>query len=397
MTENLKEKIRQLSLNYFQDTVALRRHIHQYPELSGKEYNTAKFVAETLQNYGISPLFLLNKTAVTAIIEGQNPSSRTIALRADMDALPVQENNNLDFRSVNEGIMHACGHDIHTASLLTTARILQELKNEWRGSVKLIFQPSEEKFPGGAIQLIDEGILENPKVNVVLGMHVSPEIETGKIGMKPGNYMASTDEIYITIVGKGGHAAIPESFINPLIIASKILIELESFYTKYSPDILPGVLTFGHIIGKGRTNIVPDSVKIEGTLRTFNEDFRLSAHKLIPEIASKIAGQMGGKVETFIDHGYPVLKNDERLTQKAFLILQDFLGKENVLPLEYRMTAEDFAYYSQRIPSVFYRLGVKTDNHPNNLHSSDFIANEQALQLSAALMVFLAMNVIEEK
>lgn len=394
MSESLKEKIRQLSLNYFQDTVALRRHIHQHPELSGEEHNTAKFVANTLKSYEITPLFLLNDTAVTALIEGKNPTSHTIALRADTDALPITENNNLEFRSINSGIMHACGHDVHVASLLTTARILQVLKKHWEGSIKLIFQPSEEKFPGGAIQLIETGILENPKVDAVLGLHVSPEIETGKIGMKPGNYMASTDEIYIKVTGKGGHAAIVESFINPLIIASKILIEMESFYRKYSPDSQQGVLTFGRIIGEGRTNIVPETVQIEGTLRTFNEKFRFNAHKLITDIAQNIAQQTGGKVEVFIDQGYPVLRNDEALTQKVFSISQDFLGKENVLPLEYRMTAEDFAYYSHRVPSVFYRLGVKTDNLQSNLHSPDFMANEDALQLSPALMAYLAANMI---
>ncbi len=395
MSESLKEKIRQLSLNYFQDTIALRRHIHQYPELSGEEYNTAQFIADTLKSYDITPLFLLNNTAVTALIKGKNPTFRTIALRADMDALPITENNNLEFRSVNSGIMHACGHDVHIASLLTTARILQVLKDHWEGSIKLIFQPSEEKFPGGAIQLIDAGILENPNVDAVLGLHVSPEIETGKIGMKPGNYMASTDEIYIKVIGKGGHAAIAESFINPLIIASKILIELESFYRKYSPDSQPGVLTFGRITGEGRTNIVPETVQIEGTLRTFNEKFRFNAHKLITDITQNIAQQAGGKAEVFIDRGYPVLKNDEALTQKAFSISQDFLGKENVFPLEYRMTAEDFAYYSHRVPSVFYRLGVKIDNLQANLHSPDFMVNEDALQISPALMAYLAVNIID--
>jgi amidohydrolase len=395
MSESLKEKIRQLSLNYFQDTVALRRHIHQHPELSGEEYNTAKFIADTLKSYGITPLFLLNNTAVTALIEGKNPTFRTVALRADMDALPITENNNLEFRSVNSGIMHACGHDVHVASLLTTARILQELKDYWEGSIKLIFQPSEEKFPGGAIQLIDAGILKNPKVDAVLGLHVSPEIETGKIGIKSGNYMASTDEIYIKVTGKGGHAAIAESFINPLIIASKILIELESFYRKHSPDSQPGVLTFGRITGEGRTNIVPETVQIDGTLRTFNEKFRFEAHKLITDIVQNIARQASGKAEVFMDQGYPVLKNDEKLTQKVFSISQDFLGKENVLSLEYRMTAEDFAYYSHRVPSVFYRLGVKIDNFQTNLHSSDFMANEDALQFSPALMAYLAVNVID--
>jgi amidohydrolase len=340
-------------------------------------------------------MYLENK-AIVALIEGKNTSSKVIALRADMDALPIEEENDLDFRSLNKGIMHACGHDVHIASLLTTAHILYELKNKWNGSVKLIFQPSEEKFPGGAIQLIEIGVLENPKVSAVLGLHVSPEIATGKIGMKSGNYMASTDEIYITVTGKGGHAAIPEMVINPLLIASKMLLELDDCYAKSAPKDSPSLLTFGRIMGNGKTNIVPDKVYLEGTLRTFNETWRTKAHQLIADTANTIAKKMKGNAQVHIAKGYPVLTNDEILTAKTFSIAQEFLGKENVLSLNYRMTAEDFAYYSRFVPSVFYRLGTRIEGYDTNLHSSSFLVNEEALRKSPALMAYLAIKLLEE-
>ena len=387
----LKEKIATLSRLYFENTVALRRHLHQHPERSGEETGTAKYIANTLKSYGIESKFLLNGTAVVALIKGVHPDSRVIALRADMDALPIEENNDLPFRSTNEGLMHACGHDVHMASLLTTARILQELNTEWEGSVKLIFQPSEEKFPGGAIQLIDAGVLENPKVERLLGMHVSPEIETGKIGMKSGYYMASTDELYITLTGKGGHAAIPETFINPLLIASKLLIRLEGFSKEYASS--QTVLTFGRITGNGKTNIVPDRVFLEGTLRTFDEKFREQAHRLIEDIATAVAEESGGTAEVLIDKGYSVLFNDEALTKKVACLTEELLGQHNVLSLDCRMTAEDFAYYSHRVPAVFYRVGTKIDGCNTNLHSPDFLVNEDCLQISPAVMAYLAVGV----
>jgi amidohydrolase len=291
--------------------------------------------------------------------------------------------------------MHACGHDVHVASLLTTARILHELKAEWEGNIKLIFQPSEEKFPGGAIQLIEAGILEAPKVDAVLGLHVDPDIETGKIGMKPGKYMASTDEVYITVTGKGGHAAIPEMVINPLLIAAKILLDLEACYITSAPKDHPSVLTFGRIIGEGKTNIVPDEVFLEGTLRTFDETWRHEAHQLITATANRLAKEMKGKAQVRIDSGYPVLTNDKALTKKTIEIAQEFLGKENVQSLNYRMTAEDFSYYARSVPSVFYRLGTQIEGYDAGLHSPFFRVNEEALRKSPALMAYLAIKLLK--
>ncbi|MDR0604497.1 MAG: amidohydrolase, partial [Bacteroidales bacterium] len=365
--QHLQDQVSRLSEQYFEETVAMRRYFHQYPELSEQEFNTAIYIKDRLKQYGIESQMYLAGKAIVALIEGKNTSSKVIALRADMDALPIEEENDLDFRSLNKGIMHACGHDVHIASLLTTARILHKLKNKWNGNIKLIFQPSEEKFPGGAIQLIENGVLENPKVNAVLGLHVSPEIETGKIGMKSGNYMASTDEIYITVTGKGGHAAIPEMLINPLLIASKMLLELDDYFSKSAPKDSPSVLTFGRITGDGKTNIVPDKVFLEGTLRTFNETWRTKAHQLITDTANTIAKKMKGNAQVYIAKGYPVLTNDEVLTVKIFSIAQEFLGKENVLSLDYRLTSEDFAYYSRFVPSVFYRLGTQIKGYDTGL------------------------------
>jgi amidohydrolase len=394
--QHLKDQISILSEQYFEETVSMRRYFHQHPELSEQEFNTAIYIRERLKEYGIECQMYLEGKAVIALIKGKNTSNKVIALRADMDALPIEEENDLDFRSLNKGIMHACGHDVHIASLLTTARILHELKNNWNGGVKLIFQPSEEKFPGGAIQLIEAAVLENPKVNAVLGLHVSPEMETGKIGMKSGDYMASTDEIYITVIGKGGHAAIPETLINPLLIASKILLKLNDSYSISAPKDSPSVLTFGRIIGDGKTNIVPDKVYLEGTLRTFNETWRTKAHQLITDTANSVAKKMKGNAQILIAKGYPVLTNDDVLTAKTFSIAQEFLGKENVLSLDYRMTAEDFAYYSRLVPSVFFRLGTQIEGCDTNLHTSSFRVNEDALRKSPAIMAYLAIKLLEE-
>lgn len=392
---NLKDHISILSERYFEDTINLRRHIHQHPELSEQEFKTAIYIKNCLKHYGIESQMYLEDKAVIALIKGKNTFSKTIALRADMDALPIEEKNDLDFCSLNKGVMHACGHDVHVASLLTTARILYELKEEWEGNIKLIFQPSEEKFPGGAIQLIEAGILEAPKVDAVLGLHVDPDIETGKIGMKPGKYMASTDEVYITVTGKGGHAAIPEMVINPLLIAAKILLDLEACYITSAPKDHPSVLTFGRIIGEGKTNIVPDEVFLEGTLRTFDETWRHEAHQLITATANRLAKEMKGKAQVRIDSGYPVLTNDKALTKKTIEIAQEFLGKENVQSLNYRMTAEDFSYYARSVPSVFYRLGTQIEGYDAGLHSPFFRVNEEALRKSPALMAYLAIKLLK--
>ena len=352
--ENI-QKIKSLAANYLVEFVDIRRKIHAHPELGFEEYKTAELIAGKLKDMGISYQTGIAKTGIVALIEGKNPAKKAIALRADMDALPIEEKNTSDYQSQNKGVMHACGHDAHIACLLGAAKILNELKNDFEGSVKLIFQPSEEKFPGGAQTMIKEGVLENPVPEFILGQHVLPTLESGKMGLRAGKYMASTDEIYLTITGKGGHAATPELNINPIIIASHILIALQQI-THFNPiPGLPAVLSFGRIEGKGRTNIIPDHVKIDGTLRCFDEEWRNEAHQRIVNISQSIAADMGGSCEVFIDKGYPFLINDVKLTEDIKRLAIEYLGKENVVDQEMRLTAEDFAYYSQKIPACFYR------------------------------------------
>ncbi|MDR1793714.1 MAG: amidohydrolase [Bacteroidales bacterium] len=399
--EDIQQKIVHLASQFLQDTIKIRRYIHQHPDLSGHEQPTADYVFQTLENYGIKSYKALNNNAIIALIEGQKEGqkegqTKTIALRADMDALPIKENNDVVYKSLIDNVMHACGHDVHTASLLTVARILNLLKNEFSGNVRLIFQPSEEQFPGGAFELLQCGVLENPKIDLMLGCHVSPEIKTGAIGLKSGIYMASTDEIYLTIYGKAGHAALEDTFINPLLIAAEILLELEHFCRNYAPQNVPSVLTFGQIEGKGATNIVPQKVDLAGTFRTFDEAWRTNAHKQIENIANRIATARNGNAITNIKKGYPVLINDENSTLKMQKIAQEMLGKENVLTLKHRMTAEDFAYYSHHFPSVFYRVGTKIDGIDCNLHTPNFNINENALQIAPAVMSYMAFRWLNE-
>jgi amidohydrolase len=391
--DETRQRIQELAAGWHDDIIRLRRHLHQYPELSFQEYKTAEFISACLTEYGIPHETGVAKTGIVALIEGKNPASRTLALRADMDALPIDEANSCEYKSVNKGVMHACGHDIHMASLLGAARILHEMKDHFRGTVKLIFQPSEESFPGGASVMITEGVLNNPDVYAILGQHTLPTLDAGKVGMKGGKYMASTDEIYLTVKGRGGHAATPELNIDPILIAAHILTALQQVVSRYAKSSIPTVLSFGRIEGKGRTNIIPDEVKIDGTLRTFDESWRAEAHGHITRIAQSIARGMGGDCEVFIDRGYPFLVNDEALTSRSFLRAQEYLGAENVVALDMRMTAEDFAYFAQEVPGCFYRLGVRNESMgiTSNLHTPTFDADEQCLLTGMGLMAWLAI------
>ncbi|MCX6232676.1 MAG: M20 family metallopeptidase [Bacteroidetes bacterium] len=386
------QKIKSLAHQFSSEFIEVRRKIHAHPELGFEEYKTAELIAAKLSEIGISYQTGIAKTGIVAMIEGRNPAKKTIALRADMDALPIDEKNNCEYQSVNKGVMHACGHDAHMACLLGAAKILFTLKDEFEGSIKLIFQPSEEKFPGGAQAMIKEGVLQNPVPQFILGEHVLPTLESGKIGLRGGKYMASTDEIYLTVKGKGGHAATPELNINPLLIASHILIALQEIAVNNPHADLPTVLSFGKIAGNGRTNIIPDVVTIDGTLRTFNEDWRAEAHHKITEIAQSIAQNMGGSCEVFIDKGYPFLVNDIKLTENIKSLAIEYLGRENVVDLEMRLTAEDFAYYSQEIPACFYRLGVRNEAKgiTSNLHTNTFDIDENAIETGMGLMAWLA-------
>jgi len=387
----LKETIKDLSEKFLPEVIQIRRHLHANPELSFEEYNTSKFIADKLKEWKIPFKEGIVKTGIVALIEGKNPSSKTIALRADMDALPITEANDVEYKSKNIGVMHACGHDVHTSSLLGATKILSELKNEFSGTVKLIFQPGEEKAPGGASLMIKEGVLENPKPISVFAQHVFPNLEAGQVGFLSGKYMASTDEIYLTVKGKGGHAAMKGTYVSPLLITAELLLELEK---KFSDCKVPTVLAFGRMHANGATNVIPDEMKIDGTLRTMDEAWRKEAHKIIQQIAVSKAKSMGGDCDVNIMTGYPALVNDEQTTSRAKINAEEFLGKENVIELEQRMTGEDFSFFAQKIPACFYRLGTgsKSKGIISGVHTPTFNIDESALKTGMGLMAWIAVN-----
>lgn len=366
----------------------MRRQIHAHPELSWQETKTAKLVAKTLSDLGLTVQTGIAQHGVVGILQGKNPESKCIALRADMDALPIQEENKTDYCSANKGIMHACGHDVHTANLLGVAMILSALNNEIEGTYKFIFQPSEEKIPSGAEAMIKEGVLQKPQVNKIIALHVSPELEAGTFGFCSGKFMASSDEVYLTVIGKGGHAAKIEELKNPLLIASEILLHLRHLT---NPQI-PVVLSFGKIEGKGATNIVPDVVEIAGTLRCFDENLRSNLHKQINFICESISEKYLSHCAVNILQGYPVLINDEQVTASAKKLAQNYIGTKNVLNVPTRMGSEDFAYYTHHVPACFYRLGVgnKKKGITSGLHTPTFDIDESALKDSIGLMSWIA-------
>ena len=394
MTNPLSEKIKALASEFAPGIIQIRRHLHANPELSEKEYNTADFICATLESYGIPYTRNVGGNGIVAKIEGQQPQITILALRADMDALPINELNECEYKSLNPGVMHACGHDVHMASLLGASKILNELRDEFVGTIRLIFQPSEERFPGGALAMIKDGVLKNPVPERIYGQHVLPTLEAGKAGFMPGKYMASTDEIYLTIKGRGGHSATPDLNTDTVLIAAHIIVALQQVVSRMAPPGVPTVLSFGRVIADGRTNIIPSEVKIDGTFRTFDETWRARAHEKITTLAQGMAESMGGTCDVFIDHGYPFLVNDDLATSEAKALAQEYLGRENVVDLDQRMTAEDFAYYSHIIPACFYRLGVKDPSWEKirNLHTPEFDADERSLETGMGLMAWLAVN-----
>jgi amidohydrolase len=382
--------IKTLAEKYFDRVVQLRRDIHAHPELAYEEEVTSGLVRTELENIGWKVLAPIAKTGVVALLECKQPESRCIGLRADMDALPIQEQNNCSYTSVYAGKMHACGHDAHTANLLGVAMILSELRNELTGTYKLVFQPSEEKMPSGAAAMISEGVLLNPKVEKMLGWHVHPELQAGEVGFKPGKFMASADEIYLTVIGKGGHAAQPHQFISPLIVSAEILLALQ----QYTDVAKPVVLTFGKITADGATNVVPEKAYLAGTLRCFDEQQRKAMHEVIQQTCTSIAQKHNASCEVNIVVGYPVLVNNEALTQHCVALAGEYLGTANVVDLPQRMGAEDFAFYSHHVPVCFYRVGVGNTarNIQSPIHSATFDIDEDALKVNIGLMSWLAVN-----
>lgn len=394
MSEQLSKKIKELAKTFHAENIATRQYLHKHPELSFEEYKTVAFVQETLQKIGITKIESKANTGLVAIIEGKNPTKKTIALRADLDALPITELNNVPYKSINEGIMHACGHDVHTSSLLGVAKVLYQLKDEFEGSIKLIFQPGEEKLPGGASLIIKDKALENPRPTAIYGQHVMPLIPTGKVGFKSGLYMASSDELFVKIIGKGGHAAMPHLNVDPVVIAAQIIVSLQQIVSRMGQPIVPSVLSFGKVIANGATNVIPNEVFLEGTFRTLDEKWRNEAHEKMIKMASLIAESMGGKCEFEVRKGYPFLKNDELLTEQAKRAAIQYLGAENVVDLDTWMAAEDFAYYSQIMPACFYRLGTRNESKgiTSSVHTPTFDIDENALEIGVGLMAYIAIN-----
>ncbi|MFI5160015.1 MAG: M20 family metallopeptidase [Sphingobacteriales bacterium] len=388
-----KEQIQELSQSIFNEVVANRRHLHAHPELSFHETETSAYVAKKLDELGLE-YHRMAENGLVALIKGEKPSDQVVALRADMDALPITETNDVAYRSQNIGVMHACGHDAHTSSLLGTATILTRLKSQFAGTVKLIFQPAEEKLPGGASLMIKEGVLENPKPQAVIGQHVMPLIDAGQVGFRSGKYMASTDEIYVTVKGKGGHGAQPQANIDPIIITAHMLTALQTIISRYNDPKSPSVLSFGKVIANGATNVIPNEVYLEGTFRTMDEAWRADAHKKMKKMAEGIAESFGGSVDFNIMRGYPFLINEPKLTAATRSHAEDYLGRENVLDLDIWMAAEDFAYYSQVADSCFYRLGTRNEKRgiTSSVHTPTFDVEEDAFKISTGLMAYLALK-----
>lgn len=386
----LKDKIQSLATQYHDEFIAVRRHLHAHPELSYKEFETSKFVQGKLAEWNI-PYTVIATTGVVGLIEGTNPGSRIIALRGDMDALPIEEENKVPYRSVNEGIMHACGHDVHTTCLLGAAKILNDLKAEWEGTVKLIFQPGEERNPGGASIMIKEGALDKPRPQGIFGLHVHPGLELGKLSFRKGRVMASADEIFITIKSKGGHAAAPHLTADTILIASTLIVSLQQIISRNNNPTSPSVLSICAINGGFTTNVIPSEVKLMGTFRAMDEAWRYKAHELIKKQTVELVHAMGAEADVLIDVGYPFVDNDPNFTETAWRLAEDYMGKQNVSETELRMGAEDFGYYTHVVPGCFYRLGVRNDAEGivHNVHTPKFNVDERAIEIGMGMMAWL--------
>ena len=391
-TNNIKNLVNK----YFDEIITYRRHFHKYPELSKKEKETSAFICKKLDEWGIRYNNSIYGYGIFGFINGKDPEKRCIALRADMDALPIEEETSLEFKSINKGVMHACGHDLHMATLLGTIKILNELKDSFSGRVMFIFQPSEEEYPGGAISMINAGIFNEVKPEGILAFHCTPELPCGHIAIREGKMMASTDEIYIKIIGKGGHGATPHLDIDPVVAACHVITALQTIVSRNANPTMPTTFSVGRFIAEGRTNIIPNEVNMDCIIRTFDEDWRKECHQLIKRISENTAQAFGCTANVFIDPGYPFVYNNPPLTQFVTSTLKDLLGEAMVQNADMRMTAEDFAYFGQVVPACYFRLGTHIEGEKSyNLHSSKFNANEEALRYSMLCEIFLALKYLE--
>lgn len=389
----LSEKIREKTKQYAPLLKLIRHHLHAHPELSFNEFKTSEFITSKLSEWNISNKKIAG-TGIEAIIEGVDPFYKTIALRADIDALPITEENDVEYKSQHTGVMHACGHDVHTTCLLGAAKIISDLRDEWQGTIKLIFQPGEEKNPGGASLMIKDGVLENPKPEAIIGMHVHPGLPTGKLSFRKGLIMASADEIYITVKGKGGHAAAPHLTVDTILVASHIVVSLQQIISRNNNPFIPSVLSICSFQGGYTTNVIPAEVKLMGTFRAMDEEWRYKAHELIKKQVKQIAEAMGAEADIHIDVGYPAVYNWEKVTDNATLLAKEYFGDENIEETELRMGAEDFGFYAQQLPACFFRLGVRNEANGivHNVHTSRFDIDEAALETGAGIMAWLGMK-----
>ncbi len=386
----LQEKIKALAKEFAPAQIAVRHHLHANPELSYQEFKTAAYVKAQLLEMGIASEEKAT-TGLIAIIEGKNPASRVMALRADMDALPIQEQNDVPYKSTVPGVMHACGHDVHTTILLGAAKILMATRDSWEGTVKLFFQPGEEKNPGGASYMIRDGALQNPAPEAIVALHVHPGLDTGKLSFRKGRVMASADEIYMTIKGSGGHAASPHLAPDTILIASQVIISLQQIISRNRNPVSPSVLSICSVQGGNTTNVIPSEVKLMGTFRAMDETWRYKAHELITKTAKGVAESMGAEIDVLIDVGYPTVDNDPAFTDIAWKLADEYMGAQNVLETEMRMGAEDFGYYTQAIPGCFFRLGVRNEAAGiiHNVHTPHFNIDENAIEIGMGMMDWL--------
>lgn len=391
MSQTLKETIKQKVDNYFPEFLGWFKHLHQNPELSFEEQHTAKYIEKKLKEWGVLHRTGIGGNGMLGVLKCNNPEKRTIALRADMDALPINEATDLPYASCNKGVMHACGHDAHMTSLLGTIKILIDLKDELEGTFLFVFQPGEERHPGGASLMLKDGLFDEFKPDLIIGQHVLPDMPTGHVGFKEGIYMASGDEVHLTFHGKGGHAAMPHRFIDPVVMSAQALVSLQNIASRFAPANIPTVLSFGKVIADGATNVIPDKVKISGTFRTLDEAWRNKAKGLIRQISHSTASAFGGTCEDDIKDGYPCVVNNVPATRSAKEIAIEYLDEDHVEDMAIRMTAEDFGFFCEAYPAVFYRFGVKGPEMQSisGLHTSTFQLDTESLRTSIGVMTYL--------
>jgi len=392
MSKEIIDIIKEKVLLYHNDTVNYYKHLHQYPELSFEEKNTAEYIESKLKEWGVEYRKNIGGYGILAWIKGSRISSRTIALRADMDALPITEENNIDYRSKNTGVMHACGHDTHTSSLLGVVRIINEIKGSFGGTILFIFQPGEEKHPGGASLMLKDNIFGTYKPDIIIGQHAYVDYPVGTVGFEGGVIMASADEVHMRIKGKGGHGAIPHEVNDTVLAASQVIVSMQQVVSRRSNPFKPAVLSFGKFIADGATNVIPNIVTIAGTLRCMDEDERHLLKSVIKDIAIHTALAYGCECEIEVYDGYPCVFNDEPVTHMMKTFASEYLGKENVKGLPKRMTAEDFGFFSQLYPSTFYRYGIKGKYNSTGLHTPTFLIDEDALKAAVGTMAYLALR-----